>query len=75
MLSLYLINEGDKSPLSGALNYGMPYNIEDNVEYFRYNGHRFYDFGMGFNLYLILCTKLEELKKFIKPDELEHYTL
>ena len=68
MLSLYLINDGDKSPLSAALNYGMPYNLEDNVEFFRYNGNRFYDFAMGYNLYLIMKTKIEELRKYMKPD-------
>jgi predicted alpha/beta-fold hydrolase len=51
MLTLYLSQDGERSPLTGACAFGGPFQLEDNVEYFRTNGFRFYDFSIGFNFY------------------------
>ena len=69
MLALYLIREGDKSPLKGAVCYGLPYNLKDNVPFFKNNGHKFYNTIMGLNVYLILKSKLPELKELLSQDE------
>jgi predicted alpha/beta-fold hydrolase len=54
MLTLYLCNEGANSPLSGAISYGMPFNLKKNVDFFRKNALGFFDFGMGFIYGLVL---------------------
>jgi predicted alpha/beta-fold hydrolase len=73
MLTLYLINEGDKSPLSGALTYGIPFNLKDNVEYFRNTAFKFYDRAMGFNIYLIFKSKIDELRKYCDPVKINKF--
>lgn len=54
MLTLYLCNEGEKSPLNGAISYGIPYYIKNNVTFFRKNAFKFFDFSMGIIYYMIL---------------------
>jgi predicted alpha/beta-fold hydrolase len=70
MLTLYLINEGTKSPLKGSLGWGTPFSMRDNVPFFKSNGMKFYDFSMGYNFYLILKSKIAELVSFRSKEEL-----
>lgn len=51
ILGLYLVKEGEKSPLNGVCGFGTPYALGQNVEFFRNTGFRFYDLTMGFNYY------------------------
>jgi hypothetical protein len=48
--------------LSGALPYGLYFNIHDNVPYFKANGWGLYDTLIGFNYYLTIKARAEELK-------------
>lgn len=57
MLTLYLENEGDRSPLKGACCFGAPYDLKENVPFFKKNGFKFYDFAMGYNYYLNVLSK------------------
>jgi predicted alpha/beta-fold hydrolase len=54
MLSLYMIKEQDKTPLNGAIIYGMPYNLKDNVDFFKASCMKLFDLLMGFNFYTII---------------------
>lgn len=68
MLTLYLVNESENCPLKGAMPYGLPYNLKDNVPFFKKNAFRFYDFIMGFNFFMIMKSKLSEIKAFMTED-------
>lgn len=73
MLTLYLINEGEKSVLSGAMPYGLPYDMKDNVPFFRKNAFSIYDKLMGINLYMIIKSKLPELRTFFNNENIDEY--
>ena len=60
MVALYLAKVGNKTPLNGAVLYVIPFNLRDNVGFFRKNFFRFYDFMMGFNYHLILKGKFDD---------------
>ncbi len=62
MLTRYLIETGEKSVLSGAMSYGVFFNIKDNVQHFKNVAGKLYDKVMGFNFYVILASKREEFK-------------
>lgn len=51
MLSLYLTKEGENSPLNGACGLGTPFDLKENVKFFKNNAFRLYDSLMGFNYY------------------------
>lgn len=72
LLTNYLQTEGERSPLSGACSFGSPYNLRDNVPFFKKNGFRFYDFSMGHFYYKsVLVPKYEELKAHVEKEKLE----
>ena len=74
ILGLYLVNEGEKSPLDGACAFGTPYALGPNVEFFRTSGFHLYDFSMGFNYYWnVLRNHFEKLETFLEPDYFEHF--
>lgn len=60
MVALYLSKVGNKTPLNGAVLYVIPFNLRDNVGFFRKNFFKFYDFMMGFNYHLILKGKFDD---------------
>ena len=62
MLTKYLFKSGDKCVLSGALNYGVFYEVEANVPFFKRSGWKFYDFALGYNYYNVLKAQEEELR-------------
>ena len=47
--------------LNGALPYGLFQNIKENVPFFKTNGYTLYDKLIGFNYYLTLKEKTEEI--------------
>lgn len=51
----------------------MPFNLRDNVGFFRKNFFKFYDFMMGFNFHLILKGKFDDFQKLMTPEEFELY--
>lgn len=70
MLSLYLCQEGKNSPLSGAISYCMPFNLKNNVPFFKKNLFGFFDFAMGFIFSMVLKYELlPELKNHIEPEQ------
>ena len=75
MLTLYLVNEGSKTPLKGALSYGLPFNLEDNVPFFKRNLYKFYDFSMGYNFFLVIQSKLDEVRGYMAETEYNELTL
>lgn len=48
-LCLYLVMEGAKSPLSGAVLYSSPFSLEKDIPFFKSSLFGFYNFAMGFN--------------------------
>ena len=48
--------------------YGLPYNLKDNVPFFKRNAYRFYDVIMGFNFYLIMRSKLSQIRPYMKEE-------
>lgn len=73
MLAKYLTRVGHDTPLSAATIYVMPFNLRDNVGFFRKNFFKFYDFMMGFNFHLILKAKFDDLQKVMTPEEFDIY--
>ena len=69
ILALYLVNEGDKCPLKGVVQYGVPHHIKSNVSFFKNNMHSFYDVVMGFNFYLILKKQFLQIRAFLTDSE------
>lgn len=65
MLTRYLIESGDKCVLAGALPYGLFFNIQENVPYFKQNGFYLYDLLIGFNFYLSLKAKGQDFKNLL----------
>jgi predicted alpha/beta-fold hydrolase len=63
MLTRYLIESGDNCVLSGALPYGLFFNIKDNVTFFKANGLTLFDKLIGFNFYLSIKAKAEDFKQ------------
>ncbi len=63
MLTKYLIHSGDQCVLTGALPYGLFFNLKDNVNFFKRNAFKLYDKVMGFNYYMILKSKAEEFRE------------
>lgn len=61
MLSLYMIKEQNKCPLSGAVIYGMPFNLKENVSFFKASTMKIFDFLLGFNFYMIVKGQLKEI--------------
>ncbi|CDW77448.1 embryogenesis-associated protein emb8-like [Stylonychia lemnae] len=69
-LSSYLIHEGQNSVLDGAITYGQPFNLKDNVEFFKKNCFKFFDFGMGFIYSLVLQHDImPDLKNYISQEQ------
>ena len=54
MLTKYLIKSGEKCVLNGALPYGVFYEVEANVPFFKNSGGKFYDVALGYNYYKVL---------------------
>ena len=73
MVALYLSKVGNKTPLNGAVLYVIPFNLRDNVGFFRKNFFKFYDFMMGFNYHLILKGKFDDFQKVMKEEDFEIY--
>ena len=65
MLTRYLIESGEKCILAGALPYGLFFNIQENVPYFKQNGFYLYDLLIGFNFYLSLKAKGQDFKNLL----------
>ncbi len=51
MLSLYLTKEGEHCPLNGVCGFGAPFDLRENVQFFKTNAFHFYDTLLGFNYY------------------------
>ena len=62
MLTRYLIESGDKCPLSGALSYGLFFNYQDNIHHFKNIAWKLYDKMIGLNFFYILKGYYEQLK-------------
>ena len=74
-MGLYLVKEGEKSPLNGACGFGTPYALGQNVEFFRKTGFHSYDFTMGFNYYWnVLRTHFNSLQKYLDPEVFDDFT-
>jgi hypothetical protein len=66
MLTLYMAKEKEKCPLQGAVIYGMPYNLRENVIQFKTAGMGAFDFLLGYNFYRIIKSKLHEMIPFME---------
>lgn len=73
MLTKYLIETEEKCVLNGALSYGLFFNIQDNVKFFKNNAMKLYDKVMGFNFYMILKGKAEELKGTLGEEQANEF--
>lgn len=70
MLLNYIQYEGDKCPLKGVCSFGAPYNLKENVSFFKSNGFRFYDFSLGYYFYKnVLVPHLPVIKKHVKDED------
>jgi predicted alpha/beta-fold hydrolase len=58
VLTLYLVSEGDKSPLSGAILYANPFNVRKNIPYLRNSFYGIYSIGMVSYYYSIVNDQL-----------------
>ena len=69
VVSLYLVNSAEKCKLSGAIILANLFNIKGNVDFFRKTTLGLYNLVMGYNFYLIISSKLPEIKRFMNDDE------
>jgi hypothetical protein len=65
-VSLYLINEGRKSVLTGAIIIANLFNVKDNIPFFRKVLLGAYNLVMGYMFSLVLKEKLQESKPYIQ---------
>ena len=62
MLTKYVVETGDKCVLDGVLSYGLFFNIQDNVPFFKRHTLSLYDKALGLNYYTILKGQEKDFK-------------
>ena len=62
MLAQYLMYCGEKCVLNGALGYGLFYNLQNNIQFFKRSAMKLYDMVMGFNYSAILNAHEDEMR-------------
>lgn len=67
IVTLYLVNEGEKSVLSGALILAPLFDIKKNVAFMKTSAYGVYNSLMGLNFNMIVSSKMPEIKPFMRP--------
>ena len=73
ILANYLTKVGTHTPLSAAVIYVMPFNLRDNIPFFRRNFFKFYDTVMGYNFHCLLKSKFSDFKKVMTEEQFNTY--
>lgn len=66
-MNLYLVNEGEKAVLSGALIMAALFDIQNNIPFVKKSAYGAYNSLMGLNFNMIISSKMPEIKPYMNP--------
>jgi predicted alpha/beta-fold hydrolase len=72
ILNLYLVHEGEKAKLSGAIVYGFMFNPKINIAFFKEACYGFYNYIMGSVFAGIISEKMPEMQPYMDSDRYEY---
>jgi len=71
ILGLYLIQQGDKAKIDGAIMYGTPWNTDKSSKYFHENYGGVFSYAVSVNTCNIMKDQYKQMKKYLHKEEVE----